>query len=129
MRIAIIGIAVVLGLLGIVVASNLSSDGSASEPAFAAIKADLGDGAHLYDVRTADEYAAGHIVGAELHDVQLMQAGTYPDVEKDSQIYVYCRSGNRSAQATSLLKNAGYTEVTDLGAITAVEAMGGTITQ
>ena len=36
---------------------------------------------------------------------------------KDEKLYVYCRSGNRSAQAAKLLVNQGYTNVYDFGGV------------
>lgn len=95
---------------------------------FSAVQSQVDNGAKLYDVRTADEYKSGHFADATNFDLAKMQAGTLPDVAKDTTIYVYCRSGNRSAQATTLLKNAGYTYVTNLGGLSDVEAMGGTLT-
>ena len=92
---------------------------------FGLVQENITNGAKLYDVRTAEEFAAGHFANATNFPVETMQAGTLPDVAKDTQIYVYCRSGNRSGQATTLLKNAGFTNVTDLGGLSAVEAMGG----
>ena len=92
---------------------------------FGLVQENITNGAKLYDVRTVEEFAAGHFANATNFPVETMQAGTLPDVAKDTQIYVYCRSGNRSGQATTLLKNAGFTNVTDLGGLSAVEAMGG----
>lgn len=129
MKAAIIGIVAILGILGLVIFGNQSKpNDSGEELTFSTIQASLDNGGHLYDVRTAEEYANGHIQGAELHSLQDLQAGDYPDVAKDTDVYVYCRSGNRSGQATTILEDAGYTNVVDLGAITAVEAMGGTTT-
>ena len=64
----------------------------------------------VVDVRTPDEYAAGHLHGASNCDwfakdfLQKMQAA-YP---KGAQIAVYCRSGKRSAAAAAKLSKAGY---------------------
>lgn len=70
----------------------------------------------LIDVRTPAEYQAGHIPGAVLNPVA--EIGTrLPEVAKDFPLVVYCRSGNRSAQAAGILKQAGYTNVTDFGGI------------
>ena len=77
----------------------------------------LASNVKIYDVRTPEEYAASHVPSAELLPVTDIQAGKYPDVAKDSPIAVYCRSGNRSADATKLLKDAGYTNIKDLGGL------------
>ena len=92
---------------------------------FAVIQSKIKDGAQLLDVRTAEEFDSGHFAGAINLDVEDIIAGKLPDAAKDTQLYVYCRSGNRSAQAVSLLKQAGFTNITDLGGLTDVEGMGG----
>ena len=71
----------------------------------------------LLDVRTVDEYRQGHIDGSLNIPLQNIQAvkNNIPDLDKP--IYVHCLSGARSAQATSVLKSMGYTNVTDIGGI------------
>ena len=73
----------------------------------------------LLDVRTADEYGQGHIEGSVNIPLQNIQAfkNSIPDFDKP--IYVHCLSGARSAQATSALKSMGYTNVTNIGGISA----------
>ncbi len=70
----------------------------------------------LIDVRTPEEFASGHIPGAINISVQ-----TLPDrldeIPIDETLVVYCRSGNRSATATDILVDAGYSPVYDLGGI------------
>lgn len=94
---------------------------------FAVIQSKIKDGAQLLDVRTAEEFDYGHFAGAINLDVEDIIAGKLPDAAKDTQLYVYCRSGNRSAQAVSLLKQAGFTNITDLGGLSDVESIGGTL--
>ena len=79
----------------------------------------------LLDVRSPQEFATGHFANATNLDVEEIRTGKTPDVAKDSKIYLYCRSGNRSAQATSLLKEDGFNNITDLGGLPAVQDMGG----
>lgn len=71
----------------------------------------------LLDVRTVDEYSQGHIDGSLNIPLQNIHAvkNNIPDLDKP--IYVHCLSGVRSAQATSVLKSMGYTNVTDIGGI------------
>ena len=72
----------------------------------------------IVDVRSADEYAQGHIPGAVLAPLNELPSGAetlFPD--KDAVLLVYCRSGNRSAQAVSLLNQLGYTRLYDFGGI------------
>lgn len=70
------------------------------------------------DVRTPEEYAEGHIEGAVLIPVQEL-AERINEVPKDKQVYLYCRSGRRSADAAGMLAKAGYTNIENvLGGIT-----------
>ena len=67
----------------------------------------------LLDVRTPEEYAAGHIPGSVNHPLERMQ--TY-DGDVSAPIFAYCRSGSRSARAVALLKELDY-EAVNLGGI------------
>ncbi|MCA9327537.1 rhodanese-like domain-containing protein [Candidatus Saccharibacteria bacterium] len=107
-------------------ASNATAD-STSVTSFSQVQTAVADGGQLLDVRTAEEYSAGHIDGATNFSLQDLQASKLPAGNKDQHIFVYCHSGNRSGQATTILKSAGYTNVTDLGAMTHVESIGGNV--
>ena len=79
---------------------------------------DSGDTIVILDVRTKEEYDAGHIAGAILVPNETIvdkQPELLPDL--DAEILVYCRSGNRSAQAAKKLIAIGYTNVVDFGGI------------
>ncbi|MDY5221004.1 MAG: rhodanese-like domain-containing protein [Eubacteriales bacterium] len=67
----------------------------------------------LLDVRTPEEYAAGHIPGSVNHPLERMQ--TY-DGDVSAPIFAYCRSGARSARAVALLRELDY-EAVNLGGI------------
>ncbi|MEE0830975.1 MAG: rhodanese-like domain-containing protein [Longicatena sp.] len=72
----------------------------------------------LLDVRTYEEYEAGHIPGAINITNENIQAGTYElRGSKDQIIYVYCRSGNRSKQASEVLAKDGFTNIIECGGI------------
>ena len=75
------------------------------------------DRAVLLDVRTEEEFSEGHIEGSlNLPIGEIDRAATViPD--KSVPIYVYCRSGNRSARAAAYLKGNGYVSVYDIGGI------------
>lgn len=76
----------------------------------------------LLDVREVEEYDGGHIEGAVNAPLSSLNAAELP-YPKDEPIHVICRSGNRSAQAASLLKDAGYTDIYDVsGGMIAWEA-------
>ena len=76
----------------------------------------------IVDVRSEGEYASGAIDGALNHPLQGLP-GTLLDmgVELDEEVIVYCRSGRRSAQAKTLLKQAGFQLVFDGGPMTQLE--------
>ena len=72
----------------------------------------------IVDVRRADELAEGHIPGAiniANEDIVSSEPAELPD--KDQVIYVYCRSGNRSKQASEKLAAMGYTNIVEFGGI------------
>lgn len=71
----------------------------------------------LVDVRTEEEYREGHIPGSLL--VELTRAYTILDVvrDHDTPLYVYCRSGRRSEQASILFRRLGYKNVRNIGGI------------
>ena len=130
MKKVIIGIVIVaiLGVATLVLFGEKSSNNTA-EPVdtltFTTVQADVQSGAQLIDVRTIEEFEAGHFENAINLPVEEIQEGKMPSAEKDTTIYVYCRSGNRSAQAKTALNASGYTNVVDLGGLTDVEAIGG----
>ena len=80
----------------------------------------------LIDVRQADEYAEGHLRGAQLLNVletATFQAGIAA-LDKSKHYYIYCRSGRRSHNAATQMKAIGL-QVTDLkGGITAWQSAG-----
>ena len=73
----------------------------------------------IVDVRTAQEYAQGHIPNAILVPNETITTSRRPDELPDlnAVLLVYCRSGNRSAQAVKKLVALGYTKVYDFGGI------------
>ena len=75
-------------------------------------------GALLLDVRTPQEFADGHVDGALNIPVQELESklASLP-AKKDQDVVVYCRSGARSARASGILKQAGFTKIHDLGAM------------
>ncbi len=73
----------------------------------------------VLDVREQEEYDTGHIPGAVLLPVGTICEDTAAAVipEKDSEVLVYCRSGNRSKTASQALADLGYTHVFEFGGI------------
>ena len=75
------------------------------------------EGAMLLDVRTPEEYAEGHIEGSKNIPLQSIERTESVIKDKSTPIFVYCRSGARSARAANILKRMGYTNVEDIGGI------------
>lgn len=72
----------------------------------------------ILDVRRADEYAEGHIPGAinvANEDIGAEQPSELPDLNRI--IFVYCRSGRRSKEASAKLAALGYTNIYEFGGI------------
>lgn len=72
----------------------------------------------IIDVRTEGEYNSGHVQGSlhMPHDrIGSLIASKIQD--KDAEILVYCRSGNRSGIAKKTLESLGYTAVTNGGGL------------
>ncbi|MEE3343093.1 MAG: rhodanese-like domain-containing protein [Bacilli bacterium] len=79
----------------------------------------INNGAILVDVRTKEEYADGHIDGAVNLPVDDINEDSVKEVVKDKYdvIIVYCKSGVRSNNAADKLKDLGYNNIYDLGAM------------
>ena len=78
----------------------------------------------IIDVRTPEEYAEGHVDGARLIPVDELEE-RLAEVPTDKQVYVYCRSGKRSARAAALLASHGFGRVENvLGGILAWQEAG-----
>ena len=70
----------------------------------------------VIDVRTEAEWDTGHLEGAlhiEWQDILNISS----DIQKDEEIFLYCRSGNRSGKATKILIDAGYINAKNAGSI------------
>jgi rhodanese-related sulfurtransferase len=72
----------------------------------------------LLDVRTPEEFRENHIPGA----MNIANETIGPEViqqlpDRDQLILVYCRSGNRSKQASEKLADMGYTNIVEFGGI------------
>ena len=74
-------------------------------------------GATLLDVRTAGEFASGHLPAARNIPVGEIGSNLPALGAKETPIIVYCASGTRSAMARAMLKRKGFREVYNLGAM------------
>ena len=84
------------------------------------------DSITVIDVRTPEEFAEGHLAGATMID---FYSDTFADqmaaLDPDGTYLLYCRSGNRSGQATALLSQLGFEQVYDIdGGVLAWDAAG-----
>lgn len=96
---------------------------SKTEPAFRRISMAEAEkmmntpGVLLVDVRTWEEYTAGHIPGAVCIPVESISAPPKELPDKAQTILIYCRSGRRSVQAAEKLAALGYTGIVEIGGI------------
>ena len=72
----------------------------------------------ILDVRTPEEFAEKHIPNAINVPNETIGNDDIPELpRKDQMILVYCRSGNRSKQASEKLAKLGYTNIYEFGGI------------
>lgn len=72
----------------------------------------------ILDVRTTEEYSEKHIPGAINIPNETIGTEDIPELpDKEQLILVYCRSGNRSKQASEKLVKLGYTNIVEFGGI------------
>ena len=105
-------IALVVGLFTVSLAACSGDSASTESPTFTYAASTI------IDVRTPEEFAAGHLEGAINYDYE---GGTLEaalsSLDPSVEYVVYCQSGRRSALATTLMEAAGFTSVTDLGSL------------
>lgn len=67
-------------------------------------------GAYIIDVREKVEYDNGHIIGA--NNIPLSELRSrINEIPKDKKVYIHCRTGQRSYNATLALQHLGYTNI------------------
>ena len=128
-RIAFAGALVIAGLL--VVTDGLTAQEAASKEAVAAAaeteiasrmeagellaRIEEGTQPFILDVRTPEEYAAGHIEGAvNIPYTELEDRVSELGIELGEEMVVYCRSGRRAGIAEAALSELGYSNLRDL---------------
>ncbi|MGA1030603.1 MAG: rhodanese-like domain-containing protein [Flavobacteriaceae bacterium] len=78
-------------------------------------KAYIAAGHSLIDVRTPEEFAQGHIEGAQnLNFLATDFSEKAQKFNKKEPLLLYCRSGNRSAKAAKILDSLGFQQLFDL---------------
>lgn len=73
------------------------------------------EGLVVLDVRTPDEFNAGHLDGAVMIDFYEPDfADRIAELDRDAPYLLYCRSGNRSGKTADIMRGLGFTDVTDV---------------
>lgn len=94
----------ILGFMGCTAQNGSSID---SKEAYGLIKADANIA--ILDVRTAKEFAGGHVAGAVNIDVnQADFAQKIDQLDRSKTYIVYCRSGRRSSKAVGIMAAKGF---------------------
>ena len=113
------------GLLGLLTAcASADADLAASNPAGPEVLAaedavqllDERADAVVIDVRTPLEFAQGHLTGAALIDIGAADfTGRVGELDPDETYVIYCRTGNRSADAVRIMAELGFASLYDAG--------------
>jgi rhodanese-related sulfurtransferase len=123
---------IALAVVGVLVFQSRGDGGSLVTPLTPRAAAELA-GAHAgdagfvtLDIRTAAEFAGGHLRGAtniDYYDSGFQ--GRLDKLDKAKTYLVYCHTGNRSGKATALMRGLGFARVYDLrGGIAAWQQAG-----
>lgn len=122
---ALCATAVILAACGAAVNDGADSGSAASDGAVRTVTAKearalmVSDRDIVLDVRSQEEYDASHIANARLLPVDEIDEESAEKIAPDKKrpVFVYCRTGVRSAQAAETLAALGYAEVYDFGGI------------
>jgi rhodanese-related sulfurtransferase len=85
-----------------------------SSPPAIDLKSIIDEGAFLVDVRTPGEFSSGHVKGSVNIPLDTV-SNQLAKFKNKKNIIVFCRSGARSGQAKTILKQNGYTNVINGG--------------
>ena len=81
-------------------------------------KISMENNAVLLDVRTPEEHKSGYLEGAVLLPLAELESKISSKVaDKNTPVYIYCRSGRRAETAVETLKAMGYTDLHNLGGL------------
>jgi len=106
-------------------ASPAPAANTAAPPASASASAQAAGAPVFVDVRTPQEYQAGHVEGAVLIPVdQLAQRWQELEQYHDRPIVLYCRTGHRAAIALQILQSKGMTNAENGGGLDAMATRG-----
>jgi phage shock protein E len=96
-------------------ACSAESVPSRMSPEELAARIEAGDAPTVLDVRTPEEFAAGHLPGAiNIPHDELAGRLDELDFARDSEVVVHCERGGRASAAEAVLVEAGFSDVRDL---------------
>jgi rhodanese-related sulfurtransferase len=116
-----LGVAVLTPDVALAQGASAAASATAPKPGVvdgAAAKALVASGAKVVDVRTAQEFASGHVPGAINIPYEEVGKRTAEIGPPSTPVVLYCRSGRRSAIAADSLKKAGYQNLYDMQTVT-----------
>ena len=126
-KILIISAIIIIAIVGLFfVFTSGGSKNQTSQPSQSSqIANEIANGsAVLLDVRTLQEFNAGHAAQAINFDSVRVNQGELPDIPKSKKIYLYCRSGHRAAQVKQSLESKGYQNIVNLGGLPQMKNIG-----
>jgi rhodanese-related sulfurtransferase len=83
------------------------------------------DGARVIDVRTPEEFAAGHLAGATNIDVQAADVHErVGELDPKDTYILYCRSGSRAGAAADMMADMGFDHLVNAGGFDGLAAAG-----
>lgn len=94
---------------------SCAQHGDVLEPALFQTGMEADENEQLVDVRTFEEFTGGHIPGAtniDFYDPAFR--ARIGKLDPAQPVYVYCKSGGRSAKAAQIFRELGFTQVIDL---------------
>jgi phage shock protein E len=109
--------ATIMALFGLLAASSTAAAQQAPTMQVGELLARIEEGTQpvILDVRTREEYAEGHIVGAiNIPYDEVADRASELELSLEDELVVYCRSGRRAAAAEATLFELGYTNLKDL---------------
>ncbi|WP_047244965.1 rhodanese-like domain-containing protein [Maribacter thermophilus] len=109
-------IAILLFLITVISSCHSQSDKQVQIIDIETLKSEaIGKDVQLVDVRTPEEYNAGHIDDAI--NINVLDAETFnkkvQSLDKEKPVYVYCKVGGRSNKASQILKELGFKAIYD----------------
>lgn len=105
--------------------SKAGPDAQKHQISFEQVEEAVKNGAVFFDVRSKGEFNSKNFGITQNYPITDLEDGKLPDLPKDTKIYVHCLKGIRSAEATKILRDAGFTQVYDMGGMEHVTAIGG----